>query len=1344
MPVRIKLASASCHKTSIDYIYEYQCAAGVMVQTKATPVKVISGNTCQPASAYGILGPSRTETLRWRDSQGFSFTGIDGGGRAPAIPRKCGRLLMLIVPPTIKPPGKPSCEKGNPIDIVTGAKKERYVDLDISIPVFELPLSFMRYYDSQNLRVGDLGKSWTHNFEVKLSTLGPMAFVFKDPLTLTWKKYSEQQVEDALEILTPTGERLIFEKAGPQYIEFTPYVGSIVTKNADSTFDWRLPGGLVYHFASEGKLLTITDSNGQVVTLTYTGGRLATVKDPTNRVIYTLARNGEGLLTSVTDLTARAVTYSYTNTLLSSVSTLRREIIYYYNTDALLTGVGYGDGGGGGGSWAHVPVFNPNPTSPASCGGTADGCTVVCARLGGGGTVAGAQYPEWYDMQGMHGPVPDLDPVGSGGFSCGVKMIYEGGTLFKPAGAAAGPGEYAQRSHPIATSYEGGSESFTSTPHYDVGRDSDIIVVQNIIGQTSTLTRASAAGRKLPITETNALGQTRQYEYDADGRPIAIIDFDGTRRTVTYDSGGNIASLTDPLGATVHITWDQALQLPLAITDPLGHVSHFVYSATGLPTSLRNSLGRSIDITHDSRGLPTLISDFMGNSASLNHDAFGNITSHTDPAGGETLFSFDSLGRQTSATLPGNKNYAFSYNTRSEITTLTDPMNQAWNFTYRTEDANFTQLQDPNGNATSFSYNNDGRLLAASNAAGQSRTFSYDALGRLATASFPSGRSVTISYDAAGTPVSIISPDDSVSLARDEATNTTITENKDARTESTYDLLGRIIFSRQTDKSDGSSFYVSYTYDAAGNRTGMSTPFGNFAYAYDELNRLTSLTNHKNQVISFTYNDNSMVTGVSYPNGEAISLAYDAASRLTATNAGFAGVTITSQAYQYDATGNLNSLSDADGTHTYSYDLLDRLSGARHPHASKLPLREESYSYDGVGNRTASHLRASYTYNSANRLVSDSSYTYTYDPDGRMIEKTHSSSGAKVQYTYNGIDKLATLLDVVSGRKTEYRYDAQGRRISKTVTLGTARSNSRYYYDGQNIIRLLSETTNTEGIVTTQEFYFTHGPDTDQPLILHAAQDYYYHSDQLGSIIALADSSGSIAERVSYSSFGAPLFISAATGSTHPVSGVPGNIFAFTGREWDGDSDLYYYRSRYYEPEIGRFLQEDQLFSANLYAYVSNNPVNMRDPSGRVSVRDRISMYVQDRFYAGLVERRAQDGNSARGAGEEHAAIVQRVGEATGLPAFAALADYAYEGGAAYAINAIRCGGFDCSTSGAMGKVIQSYIEANRGDMDASNRRLEEAKAEALAPLVGVYRYYEKDDNRTTYNYILKMLCKIR
>jgi RHS repeat-associated protein len=164
-----------------------------------------------------------------------------------------------------------------------------------------------------------------------------------------------------------------------------------------------------------------------------------------------------------------------------------------------------------------------------------------------------------------------------------------------------------------------------------------------------------------------------------------------------------------------------------------------------------------------------------------------------------------------------------------------------------------------------------------------------------------------------------------------------------------------------------------------------------------------------------------------------------------------------------------------------------------------------------------------------------------------------------------------------------YAYDSAGRRIEKAYDGQTV---MKYLYDGSQII------AEYDGNNTLLHKYI-YGPGIDQPICMidveHNSATYYYHFDGLGSVVALTNSAGSVVNLYEYSIFGEV----SASDPNHP------NRFMFTGREFDKDTGLYYYRARYYNPYIGRFLQTDPAGDGmNGYAYCQNSPINAVDPLG--------------------------------------------------------------------------------------------------------------------------------------------------
>jgi RHS repeat-associated protein len=188
-------------------------------------------------------------------------------------------------------------------------------------------------------------------------------------------------------------------------------------------------------------------------------------------------------------------------------------------------------------------------------------------------------------------------------------------------------------------------------------------------------------------------------------------------------------------------------------------------------------------------------------------------------------------------------------------------------------------------------------------------------------------------------------------------------------------------------------------------------------------------------------------------------------------------------------------------------------------------------------------------------------------------------------YNWDFENRLSSVFVPGTGTVT-FKYDPFGRRVQKSSPLGT----TNYLYDGADIIE---ETDNTETVLAR----YAQGLGVDDPLAqLRSGTTSYYQQDALGSATSLSNSAGALASTYGYDSFGN---LTASTGTiTNPVR--------YTSREFDADTGLSYYRARYYDPAIGRFISEDQIgflgSGINFYAYVYNSPLNFVDPFGLTSM----------------------------------------------------------------------------------------------------------------------------------------------
>ncbi|MBI4845972.1 MAG: hypothetical protein HY810_05820, partial [Candidatus Omnitrophica bacterium] len=158
-------------------------------------------------------------------------------------------------------------------------------------------------------------------------------------------------------------------------------------------------------------------------------------------------------------------------------------------------------------------------------------------------------------------------------------------------------------------------------------------------------------------------------------------------------------------------------------------------------------------------------------------------------------------------------------------------------------------------------------------------------------------------------------------------------------------------------------------------------------------------------------------------------------------------------------------------------------------------------------------------------------------------------------------------------------------------------STTSYVYDGDQIV---AEYDGSGSLIRK----YVYGQGIDEPICMETSNQlpvtrYYYHADGLGSIVALTDEAGNVAESYEYDAYG-NIVIYDQTLTPIPQS-LFGNSYMFTGRQFDSETGLYYYRARMYNVELGRFLQTDPvgyLVSMNLYSYCLNNPLYWIDPYG--------------------------------------------------------------------------------------------------------------------------------------------------
>ena len=449
----------------------------------------------------------------------------------------------------------------------------------------------------------------------------------------------------------------------------------------------------------------------------------------------------------------------------------------------------------------------------------------------------------------------------------------------------------------------------------------------------------------------------------------------------------------------------------------------------------------------------------------------------------------------------------------------------------------------------------------------------------------------------------------------------------------------------RTTKEQYNNVTYEYAYDASGQLAKQTSTAGEeYNYEYDSLGRL---------IRSNEYNDGTFEQRTEH--------IYDASNRLTKQswyNAG--GVTTMSYAYS-TTTGLLSSLNatvqNSSIPVTYTYQGANQLrskaigsvmtkaynycynedGGYRAALPNYVNYRDSSGNliygdnchYDSNGrlvkildSGSSTTTRAIYGYDQQGQLTSatvgGTSYTYTYDTAGNIQSKKVGSTTTNYTYGNSAWRDLLTAyggntITYSGGNPTKY-YDGstftwtQGRRLA-TAKVGS--TNISYTYDmaGVRSSKTVGSTkydfTTLSGLVTrltgggkTIDFVYD---ENNQPLAMKYNNTlYYYVLNAQGDVVRIVNSSRSVVASYTYDPWGKIISSSGTLADINPLR--------YRGYYYDSETGFYYLQSRYYDPEIGRFINADSyastdatgLLSTNMFAYCENNPAMRIDPTGEL------------------------------------------------------------------------------------------------------------------------------------------------
>ena len=690
------------------------------------------------------------------------------------------------------------------------------------------------------------------------------------------------------------------------------------------------------------------------------------------------------------------------------------------------------------------------------------------------------------------------------------------------------------------------------------------VVATTVIDGEGVATTKRFGGTGLATQTTDPQGQTTTHTRDEQNRITRTTDPLGRATSTLYDGKSNPSLITDPLGRQTYIEYDPLYNKPSLIRrwlddgTPVDTV--LIYGPGGVVKSLTDPEQHTTRFTHTPQGQLETVTDPLDHVVRYGYNPQGDLTTLTDPLGHTTTLSPDAVGRPEALTTPLGHTARTAYTALDQVKDSTDPMGGKTTTTFDAAHRPQSLIDPLQHTPATWGYDDGDRLTSRLDAHGREEGYSYDAAGRLETRTDRQGRATYYHYDAAGRLAQENLPDRTVNHTYDALGNLIQVEDGNSRITYTYDAVDRL--TREEQDSGRGATRLDYQYDSLDRLTRRTVSGPDLTtpdvtdYQWDKAGRLQQIS-HRGQTTRYTWDAAGRLDSKTLPNGVVSDYDWDAAGRLTKlTHSTSTGTVLDTLEYGYDADGRRTSL-----TH----------SG--HGTAPETPMAAE---YDPANRLTSLTL---------NPTTTPQTYTLAYDDHGNLSSKTRADGQETTTYTWDASDRLTRLERTGEAPLTaEFKYDVLDRRIERTITRDNTPQTTRYLYDGPQAIAEVRD-----GQVTS----LLTGLMIDEAIARYGTTESRTQlTDALGSILALAKEDGTLATSYGYSPYG----------ETSQSGEGSDNASQYTGRENDG-TGLYFYRARYYDAGLKRFISEDPIGIAggiNEYAYVGGDPISFRDPSGLV------------------------------------------------------------------------------------------------------------------------------------------------